>query len=188
MTRSRRWPASSASARPPARSAWSKKRASCPMPRGSAAPPASPGTPGDEVNLSIGQGDLQVTPLQLANAYSTFVTGQLRTPRLLAGAEAAVRGTLPLTPEQRAHLQRGLELVTGPSGTASAAFALAGYTNFAGKSGTAEDANQQSHALFVAMTPASQPRAIAAVVLDDGKSGSIEAGPIARDILLAAVR
>lgn len=147
-----------------------------------------PWYPGDEVNLSIGQGDLQVTPLQLANAYSTFVTGQLRTPRLLAGAEAAVRGTLPLTPEQHAHLQRGLELVTGPSGTASAAFALAGYTNFAGKSGTAEDANQQSHALFVAMTPARQPRAIAAVVLDDGKSGSIEAGPIARDILLAAVR
>ncbi|WBL34747.1 penicillin-binding transpeptidase domain-containing protein [Tepidiforma flava] len=147
-----------------------------------------PWYPGDEVNLSIGQGDLQVTPLQLANAYSTFVTGQLRTPRLLAGAEAIVRGTLPLTPEQHAHLQRGLELVTGPSGTASAAFALAGYTNFAGKSGTAEDANQQSHALFVAMTPARQPRAIAAVVLDDGKSGSIEAGPIARDILLAAVR
>jgi penicillin-binding protein 2 len=147
-----------------------------------------PWYPGDEVNLAIGQGDLLVTPLQLANAYSTFVSGQLRVPRLLAEAEANLRGTLPLTPEQHAHLQRGLELVTGPSGTASAAFALAGYPDFAGKSGTAEDANAQSHALFVAMTPAKQPRAIAVVVLDDGKSGSIEAGPIARDILLAAVR
>lgn len=144
--------------------------------------------PGDEVNLAIGQGDLLVTPLQLSNAYSTFVSGQLRTPRLLADAEATPRGTLPLTPEQHAHLQRGLELVTGPAGTAAAAFALAGYTDFAGKSGTAEDANAQSHALFVAMTPAKAPRAIAVVVLDDGKSGSIEAGPIARDILLAAVR
>ncbi len=147
-----------------------------------------PWYPGDEVNLGIGQGDLQVTPLQLANAYSTFVTGRLRTPRLIREAEAVERGTLDLTAEQRAHLQLGLELVTGPRGTASAAFALAGYTGFAGKSGTAEDANEQQHALFVAMYPAREPRAIAAVVLDDGKSGSIEAGPIARDILLAAVR
>ncbi|WP_165772471.1 penicillin-binding transpeptidase domain-containing protein [Tepidiforma thermophila] len=147
-----------------------------------------PWYPGDEVNLGIGQGDLLITPLQLANAYSTFVTGQLRTPRLLQEAEATVRGTLPLTPEQHAHLQRGLELVTGPRGTAAAAFALAGYTDFAGKSGTAEDANAQAHVLFVAMSPAKQPRAIAAVVLDDGKSGSIEAGPIARDIVLAALR
>ncbi|WP_322795973.1 penicillin-binding transpeptidase domain-containing protein [Tepidiforma sp.] len=147
-----------------------------------------PWYPGDEVNLGIGQGDLLITPLQLANAYSTFVTGQLRNPRILAEAEVTVRGTLPLTPEQHAHLQRGLELVTGPNGTASAAFALAGYTDFAGKSGTAEDANEQQHVLFVAMSPAREPRAIAAVVLDDGKSGSIEAGPIARDIVLAALR
>jgi penicillin-binding protein 2 len=147
-----------------------------------------PWYPGDEVNLGIGQGDLLMTPLQLANAYSTYVTGTLRTPRLLVESEATVRGTLPLTPEQRAHLQRGLELVTGRNGTAAAVFALAGYTDFAGKSGTAEDASEQPHVLFVAMSPAKQPRVIAAVVLDDGKSGSAEAGPIARDIVLAALR
>jgi hypothetical protein len=37
------------------------------------------------------------------------------------------------------------------------------------------------------MSPASAPKAIAAVVLDEGQSGSIEAGPIARDIVLAAL-
>ncbi|HEX6031439.1 MAG TPA: penicillin-binding transpeptidase domain-containing protein, partial [Tepidiformaceae bacterium] len=143
--------------------------------------------PGDEVNLGIGQGDLLITPLQLANAYSTFLSGTLRSPVVLAGHEATVRGTLPLTPEQSALLRRGLELVTSATGTASAAFALAGYTNFGGKSGTAEDAGAQQHVLFVAYGPKAEPRAVTAVVLDEGQSGSVEAGPIARDIVIAAL-
>jgi len=144
--------------------------------------------PGDEVNLAIGQGDLLITPLQLANAYSTFVARQLRTPKVLQSAPAPERGALPLSDAQWAHLMNGLQLVTSARGTASAAFALAGYNNFAGKSGTAEDANEQQHVLFVAMAPASSPGAVAAVVLDDGESGSIEAGPMARDMVLAALR
>ncbi len=148
---------------------------------------AEPWYPGDEVNLAIGQGDLLITPLQLANAYSTFLAGTLRSPVVLAGVEAQARGELPLTAEQSAHLKRGLELVTSARGTASAAFANAGYTNFGGKSGTAEDAGAQQHVLFVAYGPAAAPRAVVAVVLDDGQSGSIEAGPIARDIVIAAI-
>lgn len=143
--------------------------------------------PGDEVNLGIGQGDLLITPLQLANAYSSLFSGQLRTPRVLAEAVVESRGPVPLTPEQAGHLKLGLRLVTSARGTASAAFALAGYTDFAGKSGTAEDAGSQQHVLFVAMAPAAAPRALAAVVLDEGQSGSIEAGPIARDVVLAAL-
>ena len=145
-----------------------------------------PWYPGDDVNLAIGQGDLLITPLQLANAYSTFITRQLRTPVLLEGETAAKKGDIPLTDAQWSHLLQGLRAVTSASGTASAAFANAGYTNFAGKSGTAEDAGAQQHVLFVAFAPATAPAAVAAVVLDDGQSGSIEAGPMARDIVLAA--
>ncbi len=144
--------------------------------------------PGDEVNLGIGQGALLITPLQLANAYSAFVFGSLRTPVVLSTETAKDRGAIPLTSEQFAHLRQGLKLVTSATGTASAAFANAGYTDFAGKSGTAEDAGAQQHVLFVAYRPAAAPRAVAAVVLDEGQSGSVEAGPIARDILLAATR
>lgn len=144
--------------------------------------------PGDEVNLGIGQGDLLLTPLQLANAYSTFLAGDLRAPVILAGQQATSRGRLPLTAEQSAALKLGLRLVTGPNGTASAAFANAGYTDFGGKSGTAEDVGAQQHVLFVAFSPAADPHAVAAVVLDEGQSGSIEAGPIARDIVLAALK
>ena len=144
--------------------------------------------PGDDVNLSIGQGDLLITPLQLVNSYSAFITNTLRTPIILAGQEAIERGPIGLAPEQHAHLTNGLTLVTGPSGTANYAFANAGYSNFAGKSGTAEDSNEQQHVLFVAYAPVSAPAAVAAVVLDDGESGSIEAGPMARDMVLAALQ
>jgi penicillin-binding protein 2 len=143
--------------------------------------------PGDEVNLGIGQGDLLITPLQLANAYTTLVNGTLRRPVILLGESPGEGTPLPLTADQAAHLKLGLQLVTGASGTASAAFALSGYTNFAGKSGTAEDVDAQQHVLFIAYAPASAPGALAAVVLDDGQSGSIEAGPMARDMILAAL-
>lgn len=147
-----------------------------------------PWFPGDEVNLGIGQGDLLITPLQLANAYTAFVNRELRIPRLLADQPVVARNPIPLSDSQWNLLMSGLKLVTGPKGTASAAFSLAGYTDFAGKSGTAEDVGTQQHVLFVAMSPASSPAAIAAVILDEGSSGSIEAGPIARDIVLAALR
>ena len=143
--------------------------------------------PGDEVNLGIGQGDLLITPLQLANAYVAFVNRELRAPRLLESQPPSAGTAIPLDDAQWSHLMQGLRLVTSATGTASAAFAFAGYNDFAGKSGTAEDAGSQQHVLFVAMSPAAAPRAVAAVVLDDGESGSIEAGPIARDIILAAL-
>lgn len=147
-----------------------------------------PWYPGDDVNLAIGQGDLLITPLQLANAYSSFLENDLRTPVLIAGEPATDRGKLPLTPEQSAALKLGLKLVVGSTGTAANAFANAGYYDFLGKSGTAEDAGIQSHVLFVAMSPAATPTVVCSVVLDQGKSGSDEAGPIARDIVLAALK
>lgn len=146
-----------------------------------------PWYPGDEVNLGIGQGDLLVTPLQLANAYSALLAGELRTPVLVQGETAVSRGALPLAPEHIAHLRSGLEMVTGPGGTAAWAYANQGYTDFAGKSGTAEDAENQQHVLFVAYAPKAEPRALAAVILDEGFSGSIQVGPIARDLVLAAL-
>lgn len=147
-----------------------------------------PWYPGDEVNLAIGQGDLLITPLQLANAYSSFFANDLRVPVLIGGQPATDRGALPLAADQAALLKLGLKLVTSATGTASAAFALSGYNDFLGKSGTAEDIGAQSHVLFVAASPQAEPHAVCAVVLDEGQSGSIEAGPIARDIVLAAIK
>ena len=143
--------------------------------------------PGDSVNLAIGQGYLLITPLQLANAYSTFLAGELRTPVLLNGTTATDEGKLPLSAEQSATLKQGLKLVTGPDGTAASAFWDSGYTDFLGKSGTAEDTGAQSHVDFVAASPAAAPTVLCTVFLDHGTSGSTQAGPIARDIVLAAL-
>lgn len=140
--------------------------------------------PGDDVLLGIGQGDLLITPIQLANAYTAFVNNRLETPVLIQGEEPEDRGELGISPDNYAHLMQGLELVTGPRGTGAQAFS--GYPNFAGKSGTAEDASEVDRALFAALYPVNDPVAVAAVVLDEGESGALEAGPIARDILLAA--
>lgn len=148
---------------------------------------SAPWYPGDAVNLGIGQGDLLVTPLQLANAYGAFLAGELRTPVILAEAEPVARGALPLAPEHAAHLRHGLELVTGARGTAGWAFAEAGHDGFGGKSGTAEEGEGQEHVLFVAYAPRSEPAALAAVVFDDGEEGRGLAAPLARDLVLAAL-
>jgi penicillin-binding protein 2 len=147
-----------------------------------------PWYPGDEVNLGIGQGYLLITPLQLANAYSAFANNRLRSAVILQGEVAEERGEIGLSPAHHAHLLDGLKLVTGPSGTAGYAYSRAGYQGVAGKSGTAEQGLDQQHVLFVALYPADAPVAVAAVVLDDGQSGSLEAGPMARDMLIAASR
>lgn len=153
---------------------------------------------GDSVNMGIGQGFLQATPLQIANLYSALATGgPLRTPLLvrrhgpagapLAELSAAVIRDLAVSPTALAVVREGLELVTQSArGTAYSVFAASGL-DAAGKSGTAEDRGLQEHALFVAYAPASAPRAIAIAVLDEGASGSQQAGPIVRDALRAAL-
>ena len=146
-----------------------------------------PWYPGDAVNLGIGQGDLLVTPLQLANAYSAFLTGELRTPTILADAQPVVRHSLNLEPEDAAHLRAGLELVTSTRGTAGWVFADVGYDDFGGKSGTAEEAEGQAHVLFVAYSPRSAPAAVAAVVFDNAEEGRRLAAPLARDLVLATL-
>ena len=146
-----------------------------------------PWYPGDNVNLGIGQGDLLITPLQLANAYSAITVTALRTPTILAEVAATDRGALPLDEAHVAHLRHGLELVAGFGGTAAWAFANQGYDDFAGKSGTAEDTGDQEHVLFVAYSPAAAPGALAAVVFDDGPSGRLLAAPLARDLVLTAL-
>ena len=94
---------------------------------------------------------------------------------------------LPLAPEHAAHLRHGLELVTSTRGTAGWVFADAGYGDFGGKSGTAEEAEGQAHVLFVAYSPREAPAVLAAVVFDVAEEGRRVAAPLARDLILAAL-
>ncbi len=150
---------------------------------------------GDTVNMSIGQGFLLVTPLQITIAYAAMATdGIVRTPLAVQAVrtadgetvrefEAESIGVLPVSAETLDYLQGAARLViSSRRGTGWVPFngsALA----VAGKSGTAEDREEQSHALFVAYANIGDPSLIVTVVLEDGESGADDAGPIARRIL-----
>ncbi len=160
----------------------------------------------DSLNLSIGQGDVLVTPLQMARLVGAVGNGgALYEPQLVweirpseDGAAPTftfapvVSSTLPLEPEQLAALQTGMRNVTQePLGTARNRFR--GFRIcVAGKTGTAEDpglfGEQEPDAWFAGYTCAGRsdlPDIAVAVVLQNQGGGSDYAAPIFRRVLEA---
>lgn len=159
--------------------------------------------PGYTVNLSIGQGDLIVSPLQLAVHYAALANGgtlwQPRVGRALAvpaedrpevqrRLRARRAGRLPLARRELAVIRRGLEeVVMGSSGTARGAFAGFPLDRYpvAGKTGTAQIGSVDSgnnYAWFVSYAPAHRPRYAVAVYLERAGHGGESAAPVARRI------
>ncbi len=156
---------------------------------------------GDNVNLSIGQGELSVTPIQLANAYATFATGGVRYAPNLALRVQAPDGTViremaprvaaevPVPPSARAPIMEGLVGVTaGPDPRATAINAFAGFPldvyPVAGKTGTAQTGgDRRDNALFAAIAPAHDPRYAVSVVMERAGFGATSAAPVARRVL-----
>jgi cell division protein FtsI (penicillin-binding protein 3) len=138
-------------------------------------------------NLPMGQG-LSVTPIQMASAYAAIANGGiLRPPRLVLSA-AGERVPEPpghrvLSEANAAKLRRMLEGVLAPGGTASEV-AVPGYV-LAGKTGTAQKvvngtySDSQFIASFVGFAPASRPKLLAAIVVDEPTQGSYYGGTVA---------
>ena len=157
------------------------------------------GLPGDTANLSIGQGGVLVTPLQVARFVAALANGGiLWRPRLIhriAGDESApvlvgprAAGRVELAPAVLAVLRRSLWAAVNQGGTASAA-AVPGF-DVAGKTGTAQivhdsdAARGQEHAWFAGYAPAGNPQVVVVVLVERGGSGGRVAAPIARQIFL----
>jgi penicillin-binding protein 2 len=158
--------------------------------------------PGYTVNMAIGQGDLIVTPIQLAVAFSAIANGgtvwqpqladslsnlnELEQPEVVKEFEDRAVAKLPLDSTQIGVIQEGLELViSGGEGTASGAFSGFPLDEFplAGKTGTAEvDGGTRNDAWFVAYGPTDSPRYLVAVAVEDAGHGGETAAPIARQI------
>jgi penicillin-binding protein 2 len=151
---------------------------------------------GDAVNMSIGQGFMLSTPIQIANMYSAIAgSGVLRQPLLIkaigeAGLaavqeqEAEVIAPLPASQTTLDAIKHGLTLVTQSSGGTSYQAWLGSTVDAAGKSGTAEDtAFGADHVFFVAYANRADPSIIALAALEEGVSGSAEAAPMVRAIL-----
>jgi penicillin-binding protein 2 len=157
--------------------------------------------PGDNINLAVGQGDLLVTPLQLASAYLTFVDGGTRyTPRLanalLQPGTASDEPPTPfralpaqsvqhieIPPEVRDPIMAGLVGAVGGNGTARGVFSDYALGSVAGKTGTAENKGKQDTSLFVGITPADAPRYVVTTVVEEAGYGSAVAAPISRRII-----
>jgi penicillin-binding protein 2 len=156
-----------------------------------------PTNPIDATNQAIGQGDVQVTPLQVATFVAAIGNGgtlyrpQLiekivsptdSTPLMVFKPEA--RGTLPLRADNLKVLQDAMvSVVENPLGTAN--FRLRGLTiPVAGKTGTAESGNGNSHAWFAGYTmdaaSSNLPDIAIAVILENQGEGSDWAAPIFR--------
>jgi penicillin-binding protein 2 len=152
---------------------------------------------GDTVNLAVGQGDLVVTPLQLANAYATLVNGgTVWAPHVGSAIRDVVRdSSVPVEPRQQAKAEmppegrgailQGLErVVTSEEGTAAPAFSGFPLATFpiAGKTGTAEVFGKQDTALFVGFGPVFDPRYVVAAVMEESGFGASAAAPVVRRI------
>lgn len=163
---------------------------------------------GDSASLAVGQGDVLVTPVQLANAYAAFANGgTLFTPRLASAIRVAdtkvapdslgdsistfdpqTKRTTSLSPEVRRPIIDGLDgVVTTSEGTAYGAFRDYAGAQVVGKTGTAQRKPNQDTSWFVAITnPANdpgQPQYVVLAMVEQGGFGANVAAPIVRRVI-----
>ncbi|MHB1986691.1 MAG: penicillin-binding protein 2 [Acidimicrobiales bacterium] len=165
-------------------------------------PAAFPNTyygPGDALQTAFGQGETVITPLALANAYSTFANGGTRyapelaseiispTGKVVKRIRPRVMARVPLPAATRQAMMSGFEQeVTSPIGTGYPPAQLTNYPYsklpIAGKTGTSQvNATNSNYtdALYVAFGPVSSPKYCIAVVIPGGGYGDLAAAPVA---------
>ena len=151
----------------------------------------------DTAMLSIGQGLISVTPLQMALIAGAFANGGVvYQPHLvreivdvngldLYRREAVVAGKLPGTPEQLDVIRRGMFRVVNSDGGSGRRAAVEGLAVY-GKTGTAElgyGANRRNITHFIAFTEFHQRRYALCVTVEDGLSGGRTCAPLAAAFL-----
>jgi penicillin-binding protein 2 len=148
---------------------------------------------GDTIQLGIGQGYLQATPLQMANAYAAIADGGVvHTPTVVSTiadpngrvvktvADSQPSHKLDISSDDLAAIREGLYRVANdPDGTAYSVFGnLPDEDRAAGKTGTAESGDgSPDHSWFVGYAPADNPKIVVAVVIEHGGQGANAAAP-----------
>lgn len=149
---------------------------------------------GDTYHLSIGQGDISVTPLQVAAYTSVFANGgKLYRPHLikkiLSGDDKLIRETevLPvrenfIKDDNIKIIREGMrETVTAGSARGLADLPVA----VAGKTGTAQWSTKKNpHAWFTCFAPYENPEIVLTILVEEGGEGSAVAAPIAKEVLM----
>jgi penicillin-binding protein 2 len=148
-----------------------------------------PWTEGQTINLSIGQGELLASPLQMAVVYSALVNGGTIVRPHVAGA--VIRGAsvkaLRFKPLRHLHLvdtwaiREGLVEAahTGTSGMVFGTFPVP----VAGKTGTAESGpGRDDHSWYASFAPANHPKIVVVTMIEHGGFGAQAAAPAAKEI------
>jgi cell division protein FtsI (penicillin-binding protein 3) len=146
--------------------------------------PAKSWRPIEQATMAFGHG-ISVNLVQLARAYTMFSSdGELKPATLLKG-DGAVAGRPVIRPDTALAVRQMLELAAGPGGTAPKA-QLPGY-RVAGKTGTAHKLEGRGYtnkyvSSFVGFAPASAPRLIVAVMIDEPSAGAYYGGEVAAPV------
>ncbi|OYD14244.1 penicillin-binding protein 2 [candidate division WOR-3 bacterium JGI_Cruoil_03_44_89] len=148
---------------------------------------------GIAANLSIGQGEILLTPLRIAILISTIANGGTIYPPTLVDSIVSYGGKRVFTnthPGKKVNLNENtiaflrkamLEVVENPDGTGRAA-GIQG-VEIAGKTGTAQNPRGEDHAWFVCFAPYNNPTIALVVFVENAGMGGEVATPIARKIL-----
>jgi len=170
-----------------------------------------PWFPGDTVNIGIGQGDILVTPLQMALVASIFANrGRIVRPKMVKSqkvsqVESGLKMVEGLEDDDWERMIAAMEDVVHlgnqgfrRNGTAWAYIGQDISYRMAGKSGTAQvveikqgeeyseeelEEAEKNHAWFIAFAPVKNPKIAVAVLVENGGGGSSVAGPVARKVV-----
>jgi len=150
--------------------------------------------PGETISVSIGQGPVLMTPLQMAEMTAIVANGGYKViPHLIKGAELPEPERVALDENAIRIVHEGLwAVVNEPGGTAYNSARVPG-AEMAGKTGTVQVIGQSSrldakalpfkfrdHAWFTSFAPAQNPEIVVSVFAEHGGSGSRSAAPIAQ--------
>jgi cell division protein FtsI (penicillin-binding protein 3) len=149
----------------------------------------------ERVNFAFGYG-LAVTPLQLAQAYSVFASDGVLRPATLVRQVEAVDGQQVIDPVIADQLLTMLKTVTEDGGTATraqvVAYSVAGKTGTVHKAGVGGYADDRYMAVFAGVAPASNPRIVTVVMIDepnlDKYHGGEAAAPVFARVVTDALR
>ncbi len=165
----------------------------------------TPWVGGDTLNTAIGQGFVLATPLQMALIAARIANGGVPIKPYLVrnhniNEQYDELKNSPLVPPEHLRLiQEGMwRVMNEPGGTAYAKrIAVPGF-EMAGKTGTSQVISKrekemsksesginenQNHAIFVGFAPTQDPKYAISIVVEHGKSGSMAAAPIGKDIM-----
>ncbi len=153
---------------------------------------------GSLLSLSIGQGELSATPVQLAKYVALIANeGELTIPHLV---QAYIDNKtndihffkydkiqIDIDKTKLAYIKKGMrEVVANEEGTAHNIYDK--NLPIAGKTGTAQNPHGENHALFIAYAPADKPEIAVAVVIENAGYGSTHAAPVAYKIIKTFLR